>query len=302
MKVIAVVVTFNRLQLLQRNIACLKANTPIDKILVVDNGSTDGTSAWLDKQTDKQLVIVHQENVGGSGGFYRGIQEACKMGADWVWCMDDDVFPRPDCLSHLMPFTKDERIGLVAPRRLMEGKVYSNDFTAYNFTNPFSSLYVGKLRKHASVVTSPINIVGTAFEGPLIRTEAIRKIGLPNKSLFIFCDDTDYCIRLWLADYKMIYVPSALMDKHKFFSNDTWTERNLKKKWKRFYQVRNTTYLNHHYGKNWLVRYLRGFLCMLGYVLTVVVTGPFSHAYRISDIAKFWRAYKDGIKENLGVY
>lgn len=45
------------------------------------------------------------------------------------------------------------------------------------------------------------------------------------------------------------------MDKHKFFSADNWKERNRKKKWKRFYQVRNSTYLNHHYGKNWAVRY-----------------------------------------------
>jgi membrane carboxypeptidase/penicillin-binding protein len=46
------------------------------------------------------------------------------------------------------------------------------------------------------------------------------------------------------------------MDKEKFFSNDSWSERSKKKKWKRFYQVRNSTYLSHHYGRNWAVRYL----------------------------------------------
>ena len=43
MKVIAVVVTYNRLELLKRNIHCLRQNKPLDSILVVNNGSTDGT-------------------------------------------------------------------------------------------------------------------------------------------------------------------------------------------------------------------------------------------------------------------
>ncbi len=300
--IIAVVVTYNRLELLQRNIACLRANVPVDKILVVDNGSTDGTSAWLDAEADSRLCVVHQDNVGGSGGFYRGIDEVIHMGADWVWCMDDDVFPRPDCLNNLLPHTRDLQIGLLAPRRLMEGQVFSNDFTEYDFTHPFRSLYKGKFRKQKRPVTEPTPIAGTAFEGPLIRTEAIKKIGLPNKDLFIFCDDTDYCIRLWQANYKMLYVPTALMDKQKFFSNDTWAERNRKKKWKRFYQVRNTTYLNHHYGKTWAVKHLRGLLCVMGYIATAIVTMPFSNAYTMIDIAKLWHAYRDGLNEKLGKY
>lgn len=300
--IIAVVVTYNRLELLQRNIACLRANAPVDKILVVDNGSTDGTSAWLDTEADSRLSVVHQDNVGGSGGFYRGISEAVRMGADWVWCMDDDVFPRPECLSNLLPYTHDLQIGLLAPRRLMEGQVYSNDFTGYDFIHPFGSLYIGKFCKQKHLITEPTFIAGTAFEGPLIRVEAIKKIGLPNKDLFIFCDDTDYCIRLWRANYKMLYVPAALMDKQKFFNNDTWAERNRKKKWKRFYQVRNTTYLNHHYGRNWAVKHLRGLLCAMGYIATAIVTMPFTDAYTRADVSKLWHAYCDGLNEKLGKY
>ena len=48
--IIAVVVTYNRLTLLQRNISCLRANRPVDRILVINNGSTDGTAQWLDTQ------------------------------------------------------------------------------------------------------------------------------------------------------------------------------------------------------------------------------------------------------------
>lgn len=297
MKVIAVVVTYNRSQLLKRNIACLRKNSP-HAIIVVNNGSTDDTREWLAEQTD--LIVITQANVGGSGGFYTGIQQAMERGADWIWCMDDDVFPRPDCLSNLLDHTASEEVGILAPRRLMEGNIFTNDFQAVNLTNPFTSMYKKKLKKQ--VINKPVEILGTAFEGLFIRKETVEKIGLPNKDLFIFCDDTDYCLRAVLAGYKILYIPSALMDKEKFFSNDTWNERNKKKKWKRFYQIRNSTYLNHHYGRNWGVKYIRGFNGVIGYIAIALFTCPFSDAYSLKDVAKLWKAYQDGIQEKLGRY
>lgn len=298
MNIIAVVVTYNRRELLKRNIACLRLNTPVSSIVVVNNGSTDGTGAWLDEQED--LTVIHQENVGGSGGFYRGIQYAYQAGADWIWCMDDDVFPRPDCMEHLLPYTHEPEVGILAPRRLMEGQIFTNDFQKVNLDNPFTSMYQQKLKKQ--VVNGPVDICGTAFEGLCISRKAVAEIGLPNKELFIFCDDTDYCLRVVLAGFRILYIPSALMDKEKFFLNDNWEERSRKKKWKRFYQVRNSTYLNHHYGRNWWVKYLRGFNGMLGYLLVALFTCPFRNVYTLNDVGKFWQAYCDGIHEKLGRY
>ena len=298
MNIIAVVVTYNRRELLKRNIACLRLNTPVSSIVVVNNGSTDGTGAWLDEQED--LTVIHQENVGGSGGFYRGIQYAYQAGADWIWCMDDDVFPRPDCMEYLLPYTHEPGVGILAPRRLMAGQIFTNDFQKVNLSNPFASMYQQKLKKQ--VVNGPVDICGTAFEGLCISRKAVAEIGLPNKELFIFCDDTDYCLRAVLAGFRILYIPSALMDKEKFFSDDSWEERSRKKKWKRFYQVRNSTYLNHHYGRNWWVKYLRGFNGVLGYLLVALFTCPFKNVYTLNDVAKFWQAYCDGIHEKLGRY
>ena len=297
MNIIAVVVTYNRQELLKRNIHCLRQNKPLTSIIVVNNGSTDGTAAWLDQQSD--LTVIHQSNVGGSGGFYTGMQRAYQQGADWVWCMDDDVFPRADCLEHLLAEAGRKDVGILAPRRLMEGKIFTHDFQEYNLTNPFSSMYGKKLSKQT--ITAPTEVKGTAFEGPFIRREVIEKIGLPNKELFIFCDDTDYCLRTVLAGFKILYVPSALMDKEKFFSNDTWSERSKKKKWKRYYQVRNSTYLNHHYGRNIAVKYLRGFNGVMGYIFIALFTSPFAKAYQWKDIPRLWKAYCDGIHEKLGI-
>jgi GT2 family glycosyltransferase len=296
MKITAVVVTFNRLELLKQGIECLRKQQKLTGIIVVNNGSTDGTREWLDAQPG--LLVVHQDNVGGSGGFYTGIERAYSEGADWIWCMDDDVFPHPDCLDRLLPYTDRPEVGILSPRRLLEGKVFTHEFRHFNFTNPVGSLHGRKLAKQQ--VNQATEIVGADFEGPFISRRVVEKIGLPNRELFIFCDDTDYCLRAHLAGFKLFYIPEALMDKHKFFSNDTWTSRNRKKKWKRYYQVRNEAYLNHHYGRNFGVRYLRSFIGVAGYIIPALLSMPFTEAWQWKDLSMLWTAYQDGIHERLG--
>lgn len=296
MKIIAVVVTYNRLELLQKGIGMLRMQPDLSSIIVVNNGSTDNTRQWLDSQTD--LTVIHQDNVGGSGGFHTGIRHAYDEGADWIWCMDDDVFPRPDCLAQLLRHATDPSVGILSPRRLMEGKVFTHEFQRFDFSNPLASMHGGKLSRQQ--VDGPTPIVGCDFEGPFISRRVVERIGLPNRDLFIFCDDTDYCLRAHLAGFGLLYVPDALMDKHRFFSNDTWTTRNQKKKWKRYYQIRNEAYLNHHYGRNFGVRYLRSLIGVAGYVVPALLTMPFSSAWQWRDLSMLWQAYQHGIHEQLG--
>lgn len=295
--VTAVVVTYNRLELLKKSIECLKASTPRPHIVVVNNGSTDGTDAWLAAQDG--ITVITQENVGGSGGFHTGMSYAYENGADYIWCMDDDVFPRADCLAQLMNCQATEGTGITVPRRVMDGQVFTNDFCRFDFTHTLASMHGDKLSKRA-VDDRPVSIAGATLEGPLIRREVVDSIGLPNKEFFIFCDDTDYCLRTLHAGYGILYVPTAVMDKHRFFNDDSWTERNRKKKWKRLYMVRNETYMNHHYGRNIGVRYVRGLVMVMGYIATALVTCAFSRAWQLSDVRSLWRAYTDGIRERLG--
>ncbi|RYZ98092.1 MAG: glycosyltransferase, partial [Sphingobacteriaceae bacterium] len=87
--IVGVVVTFNRLDLLKNCITSLKRQTrSLDQIIVVNNGSTDGTEKWLNEQ--QGLIVIHQENSGGAGGFHRGMKEGYEHNYDWIWVMDDD--------------------------------------------------------------------------------------------------------------------------------------------------------------------------------------------------------------------
>lgn len=312
MKITAVVVTYNRKELLKKVILSLKEIPMLTSVIVVNNGSTDGTEQWLAEQTG--IETITQANVGGSGGFYTGIKYAYEQGADWIWCMDDDVFPEPDCLSELLKVVYKEEsdnniqhpspntqhhIGILCPRRIQAGEIFVNECQKIDTTHTFSSMHQKRLTPE---VSEPLDIEGMVFEGPLIRRKVVESIGYPNKDLFIFYDDTDYSLRAVKAGFRVVYVPDAIMQKEKFFSNDTWAEKQQKKKWKRRYQVRNSAYFNHHYGTTFGVRYVRTLTSLAGYLATALWLTISRKGYGWKDIGNLWSAYKDGINERLGCY
>ena len=99
-KVIAIVVTYNRRSLLSQCITALQNQTrKLDKILVINNGSTDDTEQWLQQQ---DVEFITQENLGSAGGFYTGIKKAFNSGYSWMWMMDDDGYPKEDALEKLL--------------------------------------------------------------------------------------------------------------------------------------------------------------------------------------------------------
>ena len=299
-KVVAVVVTYNRLQLLQRVVEVLRNQScKLDKILVVDNGSTDGTKEWLDEQAG--LTVIHQENVGGSGGFYRGIQEASQIDCDWIWCMDDDVFPREDCLETLLTVAAEhEQAGILCPHRLMSGKTFVGEAKSLNLSNPFADMHNNMLSA-AEVENNDVSTIeGMAFEGPLIRKKVVEKIGLPNKELFILYDDTDYSYRAVLAGYRVLVVKDALMDKYDFQSKTSYREEKMKNKWKLAYHIRNTAYFGHRYGKNFWVRHFAALPFLLQMYGAITVNFVRGHKYSFSDYGLFWKMMQRGVREELG--
>jgi len=297
-EITAVVVTYNRRELLIRCIEYLRKQTVrLDNIIVVNNGSTDGTAEWLDIQTN--LDVIHQENVGGSGGFYRGIRHAYDRGYDWIWCMDDDVYPEPDCLEQLLK-QDDEEVGILCPLRKQMGTVFFAEIKKFNLTNPFKSLHAKVLRQKDVIDADFVNIEGISFEGALIKRKVVERIGLPNKDYFLLYDDSDYGYRTILVGYEIRLVTQAVLNKELFFADDDRVTQVQKGKWKLYYHIRNAVYFNRKYGKNTWVRNLRPIGILLEYEGYALKNLPFNQKYNISDMKSFFQAYQDGRNNNLG--
>lgn len=297
-KITAVVVTYNRLNLLKKVISNLKSQTrKLDNIIVVNNGSTDGTKEWLDEQDD--LDIVHQENVGGSGGFYRGIQYAYVKGFDWIWCMDDDVYPEETCLENLLSFKNDDKIGMLCPLRYQEGKPFLSEIIKFNLSNPFQNLHKNKV-KITDLNQKTISIEGIAFEGPLIRRGVVGMIGLPNKDLYILYDDSDYSYRCVLGGYKVLLVTNAILFKEMFYCNSSKEYVVKMNKWKLVYHIRNSSYFNVVYGKNCFVRRLRPIMMLLKFYSYISKNIFCNKKYQITDFRIFFKAFLSGQYGQLG--
>lgn len=189
-KIIAVIVTYNRLQYLPLVIDALKHQTfPVHKIIVVNNGSTGNTKQWLDEQDS--IHSIHQTNVGGSGGFHTGVKAAFEDGAEWVWMMDDDVVPDVDCLEKLWQYTSVSSclhpVHLYADGAMQEEERWFNpaDCSTINY---FNASFNGEKKIWFRNTGS--------FEGMLIARDIVKKIGFPDIRFFLFHDDLIYG---WLA-------------------------------------------------------------------------------------------------------
>ena len=102
-KIAAIVVTYNRLNMLKENIDSLKKQTEQNfDILLIDNNSTDGTKKYIKELNDEKIIYINTgKNIGGAGGFYTGVKEAIKRGYEYAWLMDDDTIPYEDALEEL---------------------------------------------------------------------------------------------------------------------------------------------------------------------------------------------------------
>ncbi len=102
-KVCAVVVTHNRLALLRECLSALEAQTRRpDRVLLVDNASTDGTGDALRAEFPAVELVSLPDNRGGAGGFQAGLEAAQAGEEEWFWLMDDDTIARSDALAALL--------------------------------------------------------------------------------------------------------------------------------------------------------------------------------------------------------
>lgn len=260
MTVVALVVTYNRKELLKECLAALHAQTRVpDKIVVIDNASTDGTSMLFGNEGELSSpdVIYRRMNMnsGGSGGFYKGI-ELCRNLGDWVWLMDDDCIPEPSCLEGLLDAVEelgDERFSFLA------SQVVGPDGEAMNLpTVDMTPSENGYPYWYIHLADSMIRIKTATFVSVMLRSEASRAVGLPIPWYFLWGDDTEYTLRL-TRDFGPGYFVGKSVVLHKRNNArqlSVWTESNPNRINMYFYFVRNQLFNTREYQGKRAVRKL----------------------------------------------
>lgn len=198
MNAIAVVVTYNRIALLQECLdAIISQSVQPKKIVVIDNCSTDGTAQLFGENGKYSIPLIYyyrtERNLGGAGGFHIGMKIAYKMEADWVWIMDDDTIPNADALKSF----QDCIDKLNEPISFLASAVYGPNGEAINvpLINSKKSS-TGYLDWYFNLKNGMVCIESATFVSLLINSKAIQKCGLPLIDYFIWGDDYEYTLRI----------------------------------------------------------------------------------------------------------
>lgn len=191
-RIVAVVVTHNRRELLKQCVERLLIQTASCDVLVVDNASSDGTEEYLKnlKKEKKLRVIRSPRNLGGAGGFNLGIRKAVEYGYEYIWMMDDDTLPRPDTLGKLLDADEDlqGRYGFLSSAVLWtdgKGCRMNRQKVRKDFYEDAGLLNRGL-----------IPVEQATFVSLFMRASIVKKAGLPVKEFFIWGDDLEYTRRL----------------------------------------------------------------------------------------------------------
>jgi len=246
-----VIVTFNRLKLLQRLYESLKnLSVKPTSIVIVNNGSTDGTFDFLkkisvDNQTFK-IHVINQENKGGAGGFHEGIKFAQGLNADYLWLMDDDGFPEKYSLERLISVSEEFKENIVV------GSVCvcedEPDILSFPYTNLQTEMKIYSYKElesmsHGKKIPNWIN----PFNSILISKDVIKKVGLPNPKLFLWGDETEYYFRMKESNVQIFGILDAVhfhpMNRQNFtyFRGNFFLDVDVT--WKAYCYHRNYSYM-----------------------------------------------------------
>ena len=245
--VAAVVVTYNRRQLLLNNVQCLLSQTRPADIIIIDNASTDGTAEALRPFVDEGKItyINTGANLGGAGGFQYGIKHAVGLGYKYVWLMDDDCMPCGTALEELM--AADGRLGanygfLCSKVLWKDGEVCAMNVPRRTLTKPLKSYSGGD-----------IPVAMASFVSLFLRAEVVREVGLPIKEFFIWTDDWEYTRRISLKFPCYCVCPSVVVHHSASNIGANIATESADRIQRFFYLYRNDVYLYRREG-------LKGFL------------------------------------------
>jgi rhamnopyranosyl-N-acetylglucosaminyl-diphospho-decaprenol beta-1,3/1,4-galactofuranosyltransferase len=253
-RIVAVVVTRHRRELLAQSLAALAGQSrAVDHVVVVDNGPDESAEGVVRASGLPVTYLSSARNLGGAGGFALGMLHALALGADWVWCADDDGRPADDAvLATLLDTARRYGLAEVSP---MVTDVADPDRLAF----PLRRGLRWRRRRSDFAGMEVLPRYASLFNGALFRADALDVVGVPDYRLFFRGDETEIHRRLLRAGLPFgTCVAAAYLHPEgttefqpilggrlsaQYPSNDV----------KRFFTYRNRGYLMAQPGMRWLL-------------------------------------------------
>ncbi|MAD57057.1 MAG: hypothetical protein CMK44_00610 [Porticoccus sp.] len=290
--ILALIVTHNRLSDLKNCIKAVQSQTlKIDKLLIIDNGSTDGTKKYL---KDNRIFSIHTENLGSAGGWNKGINYALINNYKYIWMMDDDGFPNIDSLNLLKSnITKDHSCLSSLILDLNNTNTLAIPLPILNKKfNPIIFKFKRKIRKISDLPkTKEFYNYANFFNGALISIKHIKKIGNIDLNFFIYGEEVDFFYRL-----RNVGKVQTLIKSYHFHPS-------IEKPWSRikiYYYLKNSIYLNYKYLDLAFLRSLLNILAIFYRILRLNGILFFFQTFKYGNVKKIISAIYKGFSLKIG--
>ena len=295
----SITTAFNAAHILPRQIDALLAQSrPLQEIIVVDNASTDGTSAMLAERYPQVTVLRLEKNVGASGGWAAGLKYAAlEKKHDWIWNFDDDSVPRLSTLSSLLAeagdVTTNPEVGMLVPMPV-------HDATGSSYPPMFWR--DGYVKPSKRILQQPIWFADiTVASGCLVRRSVVEKVGVPRADFFMDMFDFEYCLRIRSSGYKIAVITKCT------FSHEIGEPRVLNfaglryvwqghAPWREYYITRNLTYTVLSLYPTLRAKFALALL-LLRHALVVLVCSD----QKAVSLKRIFQGFLDGRRGRLGV-
>lgn len=268
--VCAIVVTFNRLEILKENLCkILSQDIPVDNLVIVDNGSSDLTPQFLESEKSEGFdPIFLSSNLGFGEGLRQGIEFAkSNFDPDYYWLLDDDSFPDSKLLNYLLGQAK-----LIAKPGIfgLSGYIHSK----------------GIPRKPRKNEEGFIEVDFVLVDNAIISKVVIERAGPISGEFFMMCEDFEFCIRAKSLGFPVFLLfPSQVLVKRLHLGS---MQKSLI--WRGYYHSRNhILILKKYFSFGQLAGYINRHSKI---ILHAIIFGP----YRIQKVKYRLLGIWDGIK------
>lgn len=264
---------------------------PNYEILLVDNGSTDGSVKCFSERYPEIEIIENRRNLGYAEGNNVGIRRALEKGVDYVLLLNNDTVVDPEFLGELVKVVEsDKRIGIVGPivyyygtqNRIQSAGAKICWNTGNQKISMLNEIDVGQFKEMIEVDY----VAGCAF---LAKSEFFKTLGTLNKDYFMYWEETEWCVRVQKADYKVLCIP-----KSKIWHKGGSSTNRKSSGFYTFYMTRNKFwFMKQHASRK---QYFLFLLYFFGFQFWVTSGIHIVYHKNIGAFKSFYKGFIDGIK------
>jgi len=217
-QVSVIILCWNSLSYLQKFLPSLKTNTPaeIADIVVVDNGSSDGTGDWLSAEYPEIILKILDRNYGYAGGYKLAIDG---IKSQYVVLLNSDVEVTPGWIGQLVSFMDQHPLaGAVAPkiRSFTDRSFFEYSGAAGGWIDRYGYPFCrgrifNSIEQDKGQFEQPTRIFWASGACMMVRTDAYRNSGELDPLFFAHMEEIDLCWRLHSQGYEVWYTPDSLI-------------------------------------------------------------------------------------------